>query len=232
MRAASVLCLLIACAPPHKELVIPDEMLATKRPVPAPAQAPGPSARPASTAPLPKLASGTPDGSTTSRTASPSNTQIVTKIASPQNVTVRLAEHGRSWEIELPDSSGGYELRLPLGDAVPDEKPTAADQEMLASADKEKKTPEAKRSYLSGLARVSEMFSSRRYELALIEVVNLETEYPQDSRLLSMKGTLYSKLGKPALARESWQKALAIDPQDAAVQEALRELANTEEQPQ
>jgi tetratricopeptide (TPR) repeat protein len=206
--------MLWACAPPHKELIIPDEMLVSKTrpgpPVPVPAAAG--NARPASTS------AGGP--TTVSQV-------VTTKIASPQNVVVRLAEHGRSWEIELPDSSGGYELRLPLGDAVPDEKPSAADQEMLASADK--KTPSLKRGYLSGLARVSEMFSSKRYELALIEVVNLEAEFPQDARLLSMKGTLYSKLGKPTLARESWQKALAVDPQDAAVQEALRELANSEE---
>jgi tetratricopeptide (TPR) repeat protein len=214
MRLRIVLCLLVAaCAPSHKQLVIPDEMLAVKpeRPVVPAAQPSTPNARLASTA----LAQ---------TTAQP---QAAAKAASAQNVVVKLAEHGRNWEIELPDSSGGYELRLPLGDAVPDEKPTAADQELLARADK--KTPEAKRSYLSGLARVTEMYSSKRYELALIEVVNLEAEYPQDSRVLSMKGTLYSKLGKPSLAREAWQKALALDPQDAAVQEALRELANAEE---
>jgi tetratricopeptide (TPR) repeat protein len=213
MRVWLGLFLLVACAPSHKQLVIPDEMLVLRpeKPVSSAAPPSAANARLASTA-------------TAQAVAQP---QVVTKLASPQNVVVKLAEHGRNWEIELPDSSGGYELRLPLGDAVPNEKPTAADQEMLARADK--KTPEAKRSYLSGLARVTEMYSSKRYELALIEVVNLEAEYPQDSRLMSMKGTLYSKLGKPVLARDAWQKALALDPQDAAVQEALRELANSEE---
>jgi tetratricopeptide (TPR) repeat protein len=39
-----------------------------------------------------------------------------------------------------------------------------------------------------------------------------------------MKGSLYLKLGKTQLARECWQKALALDPDDVAVAEALRSL--------
>ena len=39
-----------------------------------------------------------------------------------------------------------------------------------------------------------------------------------------MKGSLYQKLGKAALAREAWKKALEIDPSDTTVAEALRAL--------
>ena len=53
----------------------------------------------------------------------------------------------------------------------------------------------------------------------------LEKEYPQDARLQSMKGSLYLKLGKARLAREAWEKALTINPDDAGVAEALRQLA-------
>jgi tetratricopeptide (TPR) repeat protein len=221
--------LLAACEPERKRLVIPDEMVARSKPL-----------RPS----LPPVAAK-PDAAAKPGPA-PVPTPAVPALAASGtgNVVLRLGEHGRSWEIELPETTGGYELRLPLGEAAPIEKPTAADQELWAAgarkADSAKAAPDAKpaaaevphtRSYLGSLARVTEMFSSKRYELALIEVVNLEAEYPQDERILAMKGTLLFKLGKPALAREAWQRAAAIDPQDATVQEALRELGNTEEAP-
>ena len=136
-----------------------------------------------------------------------------------QRYTLRLVERGRVWELELPESTGGYEVRIPLGPGI--ETPTAADQEMLAG----KTPPEGRsKSYLATLAKLGEMYSSHRYELALIEVVDLEQQYPKDPRLLAMKGSLYQKLGKAALAREAWKKALEIDPSDTTVAEALRAL--------
>ena len=174
----------------------------------------------------------------------------------PGKYVVRMAEAGRVWELELPEASGGYEVRVPLGGmGGPSEQLTAADEEMLsdavaskpeaaaepakggAAAKADKAAPGAldaraaarKKSYLGGIARVSEMYSARRYELALIEVVNLETDYPNDARLLSMKGSLYLKLGKARLAREAWEKALTINPDNAGVAEALRSVALGEE---
>ncbi len=44
-----------------------------------------------------------------------------------------------------------------------------------------------------------------------------------------MKGSLYLKIGKKRLARETWQKALTVNPSDAGVAEALRELGDAEE---
>jgi Flp pilus assembly protein TadD len=73
------------------------------------------------------------------------------------------------------------------------------------------------------------MYGSKRYELALIELVELERDYPKDFRILSMKGSLYVKLGKNRLAREAWEKALELNSEDQGVQEALRNLANAEE---
>ena len=135
-----------------------------------------------------------------------------------QRYTLRLVEKGRVWEVELPESTGGYEVRIPLGPGI--ESPTLADQELLG-----KTPPEGRsKSYLATLAKLSEMYSAHRYELALIEVVNLEQEYPKDPRLLAMKGSLFQKLGKTALARESWKKALEIEPSNTTVAEALRAL--------
>ena len=81
-----------------------------------------------------------------------------------------------------------------------------------------------RKSYLGTLAKVREMYASRKYEMALVELVDLEPSYPNDARVQAMKGSLYLKLGKTQLARECWLKALALDPDDAAVAEALRTL--------
>jgi tetratricopeptide (TPR) repeat protein len=157
------------------------------------------------------------------------------KDAKPQphapRYVVRLAERGRVWELELPEGAGGYEVRVPLEDSAL--QPTVADAQLLAG---ERPTPPPgapqvdaaaaaqERSYLGHLARVSEMYSQHRYELALVELVDLERLYPKDARLQAMKGSLYSKLQKPALAREAWQRALSLNPEDAVVAAALREL--------
>ena len=139
-------------------------------------------------------------------------------------------------------------MRIPLDGPL--ESPTAADAELLAAAPEVRAAPntaaDAKpdgaakppatgtkadaaarilgKSYLGTLAKVREMYSSRRYELALVELVDLEASHPKDARLQAMKGSVYLKLGKAHLARESWQKALALDPEDPAVAEALRTL--------
>lgn len=156
---------------------------------------------------------------------------------------VRLAEGGRVWEVEMPESAGGYEIRVPLAGG-PLEQMTQADEELLADSTARAATtglPDApvkavdagkaakRKSYLGSLARVNEMYVGRKYELALIELVALEKEYPQDARILAMKGSLYLKLGKHKLAREAWEKALSVNPNDHALAEALRELTAREE---
>ncbi|HYV49970.1 MAG TPA: tetratricopeptide repeat protein [Myxococcaceae bacterium] len=164
--------------------------------------------------------------------------------SSDTKYVVRLAEGGRVWEVELPESAGGYEVRVPLAGG-PLEQMTSADEELLADSTAKAATsglPEAgggkavdakgaakKKSYLGSLAKVNELYVGKKFELALIEVVALEKEYPQDSRILSMKGSLYLKLGKHKLAREAWEKALQINPNDQALAEALRELSSREE---
>lgn len=240
LRPILLAALALACSTARpKRLVIPEEMrrpLATGQSVreasaPAPGRAPakspstetftltddlsGPKA-PAPARPAPAT------GISVGRSAGP---PAAPKLASPaiptdpaQRYTLRLVERGRVWELELPESTGGYEVRIPLGHGI--ETPTEADQEMLGKTP----PPGRSKSYLATLAKVGEMYSSHRYELALIEVVDLEQQYPKDPRILAMKGSLYQKLGKTALAREAWKKALEIDPSDTTIAEALRAL--------
>jgi hypothetical protein len=88
----------------------------------------------------------------------------------------------------------------------------------------EDKPPSAKASYLLTLARVKDLYKSRQYELALVELAELDRQYPEDEHILSMKGSLYERLGNKNLAREAWQQTLRINPYNLAVLEALQRL--------
>ena len=79
-------------------------------------------------------------------------------------------------------------------------------------------------SYLLTLAKVKELYKTRNYEVALVEISSLERDYPNDERILSMKGSLYEKLGKKQLARDTWQTVLSINPYNLQVVEALQRL--------
>ena len=153
---------------------------------------------------------------------------------------IRMSDGTRDWEVEFPDVAVAYEVRIPLrgapapGAAPDDQVPThmtAADREMMEeravtaqAAGAQKPADKKKRSYLGGIARVRDLYRSRNYELALIDIVDLEREYPNDPKIMAMKGSVYRKLGKTKLAREVWEKVLAIDPDNATVADALREL--------
>jgi tetratricopeptide (TPR) repeat protein len=86
------------------------------------------------------------------------------------------------------------------------------------------KPPSAKASYLLTLARVKDLYRSRQYELAMVELVELDRQYPEDEHILSMKGSLYERLGNKNLAREAWQQTLRLNPYNLAVLEALQRL--------
>jgi tetratricopeptide (TPR) repeat protein len=218
---------LAACVPQTKRLVVPDDM---RRLNAGPAVAASAGERPQT-----EGAFGTGDPTTfalkPAAAAAPSVLPVKTPAAVPalrppapsptppeQRYVLRLVEHGRVWEVEMPESSGGYEVRIPLGSPV--EQPTLADQELLGKEPQQKPA----KSYLGAMARIAEMYAAHRYELALIEVVDLEQQYPKEARVEAMKGSLYQKLGKTQLAREAWKKALELDPSDAVVAEALRGL--------
>jgi hypothetical protein len=85
-------------------------------------------------------------------------------------------------------------------------------------------TPTPRSSYLLTLAKVKDLYRTRNYEIALVELVSLEREYPNDERIMSMKGSLYEKVGRRQLARESWEAVLAINPYNLQVAEALQRL--------
>lgn len=207
---------LVACVPQAKHLAVPDSMMkATDRSAAAqPAASPQAAADPFRTND-PFASSATKTGAAK---PAPLRAPATSATAPDQRYVLRLIEHGRTWEVELPEQTGGYEVRVPIGPPV--EAPTLADQELLGK-DPKGAPP---RSYLSALARIAEMYSAHKYELALIEAADLGQQYPKEGRIEAMKGSLYQKLGKTELAREAWKKALELDPTDVTVAEALRGL--------
>jgi tetratricopeptide (TPR) repeat protein len=100
----------------------------------------------------------------------------------------------------------------------------AAGPERAGADAREVSPPSGQASYLLTLARVKDLYRTRHYELGLVELVELEKQYPDDEHILSMKGSLYERLGNKNLARDAWQQALTLNPYNLAVLEALSRL--------
>ncbi len=148
-----------------------------------------------------------------------------------QPYVIKMTDGRRTWQIEVPAGAAApaFEATIPLQLGEQPEvtglPPTEADREILDAkrAAGETVEPEAP-SYLRGLAQIRTLFRERRFELALVQVVALERAFPDDVRLLEMKGTLLLRLGRPTEARSSWERALALDPDNATVEKALEAL--------
>jgi tetratricopeptide (TPR) repeat protein len=130
--------------------------------------------------------------------------------------TVRLAEQGRVFEVELPAHHAAYAVAVPVG---PGARPSPAlpggvDAESAARA----------QAYLIGVARVRELYGAGRVELALAALEDLLAKHPDDDRLWAMKGSLHRRTGQRAAAQAAWRRALELSPGDVEVAEALRGL--------
>lgn len=149
---------------------------------------------------------------------------------------IKMSDGHRTWQIEIPasEAAGAFQAVVPLnlGEtalAAPGAPQTEADREIQADSPKPAKTDGAQptttaRSYLGTLARVKALFKRRQYELALVELVALDREYPDDPKILEMKGTLYWKMRRPKLAREAWERVLTLEPDNTPVARALEDL--------
>ena len=159
--------------------------------------------------------------------------------AATRPYVVKMSDGRRTWQIEIPVSPGSpaFAARIPLdlGAAAEGSAPVGpaseADREIIdAKKAAGEAVPEAAAegaevsSYLQTLARVRALYQRRQYELALVELVALDRQYPDDARILAMKGTLYKKLGRLDEARRAWERVLVIDPDNRAVARALEAL--------
>ena len=154
---------------------------------------------------------------------------------------IKMSDGRRTWQIEIPAGAAApaFEAAIPLElgapvEPAPDRPATEADRELLdakrargESVPEAGSTAEGPPSYLRTLAVVRDLYRRKQFELALIELVRLERVFPDDVRILEMKGTLLSRLGRIAEARAAWERVLALDPDNTVVVEALEGLPAT-----
>jgi hypothetical protein len=101
----------------------------------------------------------------------------------------------------------------------------SADQDRSGQrGQKGEKGSKYKPSYLLGIQEVRDLYRRGNYELAMVRLKKLEEAYPGDVKLLTMKGTLWMKLGRESLARKAWEQVLQIDPDNQQVIQALKRL--------
>lgn len=81
-----------------------------------------------------------------------------------------------------------------------------------------------RQSYFLGIEDVRKLYRAGRYEMAVVHLKDLDADYPEDPKIMSMMGTLYLKLGQEDLARDYWERVLQVDPSDRAVLDALKQL--------
>jgi tetratricopeptide (TPR) repeat protein len=160
-----------------------------------------------------------------------------------QPYVVKMSDGDRVWELVIPvapGSPGQFVIPLDLGQLSqqpPGRYQTTADGEIIeAKKQAGEKVPNLKpgeeataQSYLATLARVKELYKRRQYEMALIDLVELDRQYPDDERILEMKGTLYSRLNRPKEAKKAWERVLSLNPSNESVARALERLEADEE---
>lgn len=83
-------------------------------------------------------------------------------------------------------------------------------------------------SYLLGVSEVRRLYRGGNPEVAMVRLDRLLRAYPDDTRLLAMKGTLWLRLGRPELARRAYEEVLHREPDNRAVQQALRRLQSSQ----
>ncbi len=124
----------------------------------------------------------------------------------------------------LNDPEGKNELGgLEPGAELDKDGNPISDPGKVALQQNEDAASQTRPSYLLGIQEVGKLFQSNNYELAMVRIVQLEKAYPNDVKILSMKGTLWMKLGKKNLAREAWEQVLQIEPDNRAVIQALKQ---------
>lgn len=127
------------------------------------------------------------------------------------------------------DPKGRNQLGNPEPGAELGEKGKAKEGGVDPWVGTEDKPAPTRRSYFLGLEKVKRLYRAQKYEVAVVFLKKLERDYPSDLKIMSMMGTLWLKLGQKDLAREYWEKVLAIEPGNKAVIEAMKQLNGTGE---
>jgi tetratricopeptide (TPR) repeat protein len=109
-------------------------------------------------------------------------------------------------------------------DLVTGEPEDGATAEGEPAAQSDEEPAPSRPSYLLGISEVRRLYRGGNPEVAMVRLTRLLRAYPDDTRLLAMKGTLWLRLGRPELARRAYEEVLHREPDNRAVQQALRRL--------
>jgi Flp pilus assembly protein TadD len=169
-----------------------------------------------------------------------SDRMIIRSTVGNQEYMIEIPEGAQDYDIEIPFTGDGSDGAAASRSGTPN--PQLTDAELLAAlprhdaADSQDSAllnkglslaPDQSQgpSYTLGLARVNELYVQNQFELALIEVNQLLSYYPNSSQLFKMKGTLLMKMQNQTLALQAWRNALQLDPNDARLRRVLESLS-------
>ena len=165
----------------------------------------------------------------------------------PKKFIIRSIKGGAQYVVEIPDAGEDYDIEIPIaaihkGSNEEEFRSSAVstDREILASMPSiTKESPvqssfmdkafgvanseeyKGAPSYTLGIAKITKLFKSQKHEYALIEVNNLIAYYPQSPKLFKMKGSIYLKMRNYQLAKQAWNQALELKPNDRALRKGV-----------
>lgn len=174
------------------------------------------------------------------------------KDGQDERFIIRTVSGRTEYIVEIPQAADEYNVTVPLaikdqlGESDPElqaQNPQLTDRELLTKMPRpdgqleqdralldrafgvgDQEGPGQAPSYALGLAKIKRLYRQQRYELALIEINNLLSYYPQSDRLYKMKGSVYIKTGNLELAAKSWQRAKELAPDDRLIRKGLQRL--------
>lgn len=136
---------------------------------------------------------------------------VIPMVQSPENITIQ-DERKKA----LPSDPQEGELV------------TQADQQIhdgtLAEHSSEEKP---KISYLMGISKVEELYKKKKYAEALVRLAPLVKQYPKQTKLFVMQGTLFKKMGDSKLALEAYKRAQNLEPNNRSIRESISRLEVT-----
>ncbi len=76
-------------------------------------------------------------------------------------------------------------------------------------------------SYLRVVSDIESLYLKKHYSEALVKLAPLIEQYPKQTKLFVMQGTLFKKIGENKLALDSYKKAKELEPNNASIEESI-----------
>jgi hypothetical protein len=183
----------------------------------------------------------------------PSEKFVIRSTVGNTEYTMEIPGAARDYDIEVPladlsnlGSTGTSQRTVGgVGGARPNSKdisnPQLTDRELVSDMPKlpepedrglvdgafgvgQMEGPTQSPSYAMRIAKINELYLSKEYEFALIEINNMLTYYPGSAKLYKMKGTILLKLRNLELGEIAWTRAVELAPTDVALKNGLKSL--------